>query len=55
LDYRQAGTVQYRISPRLATAQSEGWGEAAKVRLDALNAARLIEADAVAVLGKPKS
>jgi hypothetical protein len=41
--------------PGAATAQSEGWGEAAKARLDALNAARSIEADAVAVLGKPKS
>jgi len=34
---------------------SESWGEAAKARLDALNAARSIEAEAVAVLGKPKS
>jgi hypothetical protein len=41
--------------PGAVTAQSEGWGEAAKARLDALNAARSIEADAVAVLGKPKS
>ena len=41
--------------PGAATANSEGWGEAAKARLDALNAARAIEADAVAVLGKPKS
>jgi hypothetical protein len=41
--------------PGAATTQSESWGEAAKARLDALNAARSIEADAVAVLGKPKS
>ncbi len=41
--------------PGAATANSEDWGEAAKARLDALNAARAIEADAVAVLGKPKS
>jgi hypothetical protein len=34
---------------------SESWGEAAKARLDALNAARSIESEAVAVLGKPKS
>ena len=34
---------------------SESWAEAAKARLDALNAARSIEADAVAVLGKPRS
>ncbi|MGI8570092.1 MAG: COG4223 family protein [Methylocella sp.] len=41
--------------PGTATTKSESWGEAAKARLDALNAARSIEADAVAVLGKPKS
>jgi hypothetical protein len=41
--------------PSVATAKSQGWGEAVKARLDALNAARSIEADAVAVLGKPKS
>jgi hypothetical protein len=41
--------------PSDATTQSESWGEAAKARLDALNAARSIEAGAVAVLGKPKS
>jgi hypothetical protein len=35
--------------------KSESWGEAVKARLDAFNAARSIEADAVAVLGKPKS
>jgi hypothetical protein len=38
-----------------AATKSENWGEAAKVRLDALNAARSIEAEAVAVLGKAKS
>ena len=41
--------------PGTATTQSQSWGEAAQARLDALNAARAIEADAVAVLGKPKS
>jgi hypothetical protein len=41
--------------PSVAKTKSEGWGEAVKARLDALNAARSIEADAVAVLGKPKS
>lgn len=41
--------------PSAAEAKSASWGEAAKARLDALSAARSIEADAVAVLGKPKS
>lgn len=41
--------------PSAAKAKSEGWGDAAKARIDALNAARSIEADAVAALGKPKS
>ena len=41
--------------PGAAKTKSESWGKAAKARLDALNAARSIEADAVAVLGKPKS
>ncbi|MGC2223160.1 MAG: hypothetical protein WA624_12725 [Methylocella sp.] len=41
--------------PGTNTTQLESWGEAVKARLDALNAARSIEADAVAVLGKPKS
>lgn len=40
--------------PSAAEAKSASWGEAAKARLDAVNAARSIEADAVAVLGKPK-
>ncbi|MGH6853111.1 MAG: COG4223 family protein, partial [Methylocella sp.] len=40
--------------PGAATTQSASWGDAAKARLDALNAAKSIEADAVAVLGKPK-
>ncbi|MGH6842107.1 MAG: COG4223 family protein [Methylocella sp.] len=38
-----------------AAKKSENWGEAAKARLDALNAARSIEAEAVAVLGKAKT
>jgi hypothetical protein len=41
--------------PNAAISASQGWGEAAKAWLDALNAARAIAADAVAVLGKPKS
>jgi hypothetical protein len=41
--------------PNAAISASQGWGEAAKAWLDALNAARSIEADAVAALGKPKS
>jgi hypothetical protein len=41
--------------PSAAVTKSESWGEAAKARLDAINAARSIEAEAVAVLGKPKS
>ncbi|MCI0467332.1 MAG: hypothetical protein L0Y57_10065 [Beijerinckiaceae bacterium] len=41
--------------PGPAKIVSQGWGEAAKARLEALNAARSIEAGAVAVLGKPKS
>lgn len=41
--------------PSAATTKSASWGEAAKARIDALNAARSIEADAVAALGKPKS
>lgn len=41
--------------PDPARAVSEGFGTAAKNRLDTLNTARSIEADAVAALGKPKS
>lgn len=41
--------------PSAATAKSENWGSAVKTRLDAINAARSIETDAVAVMGKPKS
>jgi hypothetical protein len=41
--------------PSAAKSTSETWGEAAKARLDALQAARSIEADAVAALGKPKT
>jgi hypothetical protein len=51
----EAAYNAWKELPGAATAQSESWGEAAKARLDALNAARSIEADAVAVLGKPKS
>jgi hypothetical protein len=51
----EAAYKAWKELPGTATTQSENWGEAAKARLDALNAARSIEADAVAVLGKPKS
>ena len=51
----EAAYNAWKELPGAATTQSESWGEAAKARLDALNAARSIEADAVAVLGKPKS
>ena len=51
----EAAYKTWKQLPGAATTNSEGWGEAAKARLDALNAARAIEADAVAVLGKPKS
>ncbi len=51
----EAADKAWKQLPGAATAKSESWGEAAKARLDALNAARSIEADAVAVLGKPKS
>ena len=51
----EAALKAWKELPGAATTQSESWGEAAKARLDALNAARSIEAGAVAVLGKPKS
>jgi len=41
--------------PSPATKLSESWGNAAKARLDALTAARSVEADAVAAVGKSKS
>jgi hypothetical protein len=40
--------------PGAAKNAALSWGEAAKSRLDAINAAKSIEADAVAVLGKPE-
>jgi hypothetical protein len=51
----EAAYKAWKELPSAATTQLESWGEAVKARLDALNAARSIEADAVAVLGKPKS
>jgi hypothetical protein len=51
----EAAYKAWKELPGAATTQSASWGEVAKARLDALNAARSIEADAVAVLGKPKS
>jgi hypothetical protein len=50
----EAALKAWNELPAAAT-NSENWGEAAKARLDALNAARSIEAKAVAVLGKAKS
>jgi hypothetical protein len=41
--------------PDAAKAKSQSWGEAAKARIDALTAARAIEADALAIVAKPKS
>jgi hypothetical protein len=40
--------------PDAAKNVGQRWGEAVKLRLDALNAAKSIEAEAVAILGKPK-
>jgi hypothetical protein len=40
--------------PGAAKSVAQSWGQAAKLRLDAVNAAKSFEADAVAVLGKPK-
>ncbi|MGH6868093.1 MAG: hypothetical protein ACREDA_04290, partial [Methylocella sp.] len=54
-DDLEAAYKAWKELPGAATSQSASWGEAAKARLDVLNAARSIEADAVAVLGKPKS
>lgn len=51
----EAALKAWKELPGAAATKSESWGEVAKTRLDALNAARLIEGDAVAVLGKPKS
>ena len=51
----EAAYKTWKELPGTATTQLESWGEAVKARLDALNAARSIEADAVAALGKPKS
>ncbi len=51
----EAALKAWKELPGAAAIKSESWGEAAKTRLDALNAARSIEADAVAGVGKPKS
>jgi len=51
----EAAYKTWKELPGAAATQSESWGEAAKARLDALNAARSIEAEAIAVLGKAKS
>lgn len=50
----EAALKAWNELPAAAT-RPENWGEAVKARLDALNAARSIEAEAVAVLGKAKS
>ena len=51
----EAALKAWKELPGAATTNLESWGEAATARLGALNATRSIEADAVAVLGKPKS
>ncbi|MGH6852238.1 MAG: COG4223 family protein [Methylocella sp.] len=50
----EAALKAWNELPAAATANSEGWGEAVKARIGALNAASSIEADAVAILAKPK-
>jgi len=47
--------AQWNELPDAAKAKSQGFAEALKARLDAVNAARGIEAQAVAALGKTKS
>jgi hypothetical protein len=44
----------FKELPDVAKKVGLRWGEALKLRLDALNAAKSIEAEAVATLGKPK-
>jgi hypothetical protein len=51
----EAAWKAWKELPGAAATEPDNWGEAAKARLDALNAARSIEADAMAALGKPKS
>ncbi|MGB7368769.1 MAG: hypothetical protein WA926_07550 [Methylovirgula sp.] len=46
---------EWSALPDDAKAKSQAFGAAAKARLDAITAARGIEADAIAALGKPKS
>ncbi|MBO0734079.1 MAG: hypothetical protein J2P49_07135 [Methylocapsa sp.] len=41
--------------PSGAKTASQGWGQAARARLDAVDAAKSIESDALAILGKPKT
>ncbi|WP_026605646.1 COG4223 family protein [Methylocapsa acidiphila] len=54
LDIEEAVGVWAQL-PASAKAKSQSWADAAKARIDAVNAARSLEADAVAALGKPKS
>jgi hypothetical protein len=51
----EAAYVLWTELPSPAQVKSAAWGEAAKARLAALNAAAIIESDAVAALGKLKS
>lgn len=51
----EAAVNAWQELPAPAKEVSQGWGQAAKARLDALQAARAIEADAIASIGKPKS
>ncbi len=50
-----AAYQEWKELPSPAAEVSQNWGDAAKARLDAMNAARSIEDAAVTVLGKPKS
>lgn len=54
LDVEEAFSI-WSALPSEAKAKSESWGKTVKARIDALNAARSLEADAMAALGKPKS
>ena len=51
----EAAYKLWKQLPGPSAAKSESWGGAVKARLDAINAAKSIEADAVTALAKPKS
>jgi hypothetical protein len=50
----ETALMSWQELPAHAQSVSQEWGQAAKARLDALRAARAIEASAVAALAKPK-